>query len=109
MGLFMMSPHYVTAFLVRGYRISGHKAPPPVLRTILCIDIINDAMSQRSFVRTCRSTLAVRDMVAGYETSEAKAKCPEYVIYPKRPSGRREKYCHSTPNQMTVLSDFFAL
>ena len=29
-GIF--TPHYVTAFLVRGYPISGHKAPPPVLR-----------------------------------------------------------------------------
>ena len=61
-----------------------------MLRTIVYEDI-NDAASQRSFVRTCRSTLAVRDMVAGYEPSEAKAKCPEYVIYLKRPSGRREK------------------
>ena len=34
-------------------------------------------MSQRAFARTCRSTLVVRDMVAGYEPSEAKAKCPE--------------------------------
>ena len=28
-----------------------------------------------SFVRTYRSTLVVRDMVAGYEPSKAKAKC----------------------------------
>ena len=27
------TPHFVTTFLVRGYHISGHKAPPPVLRT----------------------------------------------------------------------------
>ena len=31
----------------------------------------------------CRSTLVVHDMVAGYEPSEAKAKCPEYVLRPK--------------------------
>ena len=32
----------------------------------------------------------VRDMVAGYEPSEAKAKCPESVIRAVWPSGRRE-------------------
>ena len=32
----------------------------------------------------------VRDMVAGYEPSEAKAKCPESVLRAVWPSGRRE-------------------
>ena len=31
--LFILPPHFVTAFLVRGYRISGYKTPQPVLRT----------------------------------------------------------------------------
>ena len=82
--------------------ISGRKAPQPVLRTILCIDIISNAISQRSFARTCRSTLVVCDMVAGYEPSEAKAKCPDSIIYLLWPSGRREV---STSNFFTQPND----
>ena len=73
-----------------------------MLRTILYIDIISNALPQRSFVRTCRSTHTVRDMVAGYEPSEAKAKCPDSIIYLLWPSGRREV---STSNFFTQLND----
>ena len=66
------------------------KAPQPGLRTIIYTDI-NDATSQRAFARTCRITLAVCDMAAGYEPSEATAKCPEYVLRSRWPSGRWEK------------------
>ena len=31
------TPHFVPTALVRGYYISGHKAPQPVLRTIILI------------------------------------------------------------------------
>ena len=86
-----VTPHFGASHLVRGYHISGYKTPQPVLRTIFYVDILSTYLSPlRSFVRTCRSTLAVRDMVAGYEPSEAKAKCPESVLRVVWPSGRRE-------------------
>ena len=91
-------PPFVTAFLVRGYHISGHKTPQPVLRPpfdrmffrSFARTYANDTTSLKAFARTCRSTLEVQDMVAGYEPSEAPAKCPESVSYPQQPSGRRE-------------------
>ena len=82
--------------LVRGYHISGRKAPQPVLRTILCIDIINDAMSQRSFVRTCRSTLAVRDMVAPYEVRCTEVRGKDAVIKRLRLEDAKLQTIHST-------------
>ena len=62
----------------------------PFNRCFAPSSFINDVMSQRAFVRTCRSTLVVQDMVAGYEPSVATAKCPESVCGSIGPSGRRD-------------------
>ena len=36
-GWGLAAPHFVPTALVRGYYISGHEAPQPVLRTIIFI------------------------------------------------------------------------
>ena len=48
----------------------------PLNRCFAPSSFINDVMSQRAFAGTCRSTLVVQDMVAGYEPSVATVKCP---------------------------------
>ena len=48
-GWGLAAPHFVPTALVRGYYISGHEAPQPVLRTIILI--VTKALARVYFYR----------------------------------------------------------